>query len=216
MYPNGSMAFDDSHNAYGMELGITYQPFNALTVSANPSYTINNDKLQFVENIDFNGTPRYLNGKIEQRTLGMSLRVNYTINPDLTIQYWGQPFVSRGRYSNFKLVTDPLAKDFDDRITAFNDDQISLTDEIYSVDENLDGNVDYNFNDPDFSLVQFRSNLVFRWEYIPGSEIYLVWSQDISRSGNPQAELFQNLEDNIFGEKPKNIFLIKVTYRFVR
>src|SRR5690606_21765009 len=168
-------------------------------VSANPSYTINNDKLQFVENIDFNGTPRYLNGKIEQRTLGMSLRVNYTINPDLTIQYWGQPFVSRGRYSNFKLVTDPLAKDFDDRITAFNDDQISLTDEIYSVDENLDGNVDYNFNDPDFSLVQFRSNLVFRWEYIPGSEIYLVWSQDISRSGNPQAELFQNLEDNIFG-----------------
>jgi hypothetical protein len=146
----------------------------------------------------------------------MSLRANYTINPDLTIQYWGQPFVSRGRYSNFKQVTDPLAKNFDDRITPYNDNQISLADNTYSVDENLDGNVDYTFSDPDFSLVQFRSNLVFRWEYIPGSEIFLVWSQDISQSGNPQGELFENLGDHIFGEKPKNIFLLKVTYRFVR
>ena len=216
IFQNSNMAFDNSRSTYSMELGITYQPINALSFSANPSYTINNDKLQFVDNIDFNGAPRYLNGKIEQRTLSMSLRANYTINPDLTIQYWGQPFVSRGRYSNFKQVTDPLAKNFDDRITPYNDNQISLADNTYSVDENLDGNVDYTFSDPDFSLVQFRSNLVFRWEYIPGSEIFLVWSQDISQSGNPQGELFENLGDHIFGEKPKNIFLLKVTYRFVR
>lgn len=216
MFQNGNMAFDNSHAAYGVEFGMTYQPLNSLTVSANPSYAINNDKLQFVDNLDFNGSPRYLNGKIEQRTLSMSLRVNYTINPNLTIQYWGQPFVSRGRYANFKLVTDPLAKNFDDRITPFNDNQISLSENIYSVDENLDGIVDYKFGDPDFSVVQFRSNLVFRWEYIPGSEIFLVWSQDISQTGNAKEELFQNLEDHIFGQKPKNIFLIKATYRFVR
>jgi hypothetical protein len=84
------------------------------------------------------------------------------------------------------------------------------------VDENLDGIVDYKFGNPDFSVVQFRSNLVFRWEYIPGSEIFLVWSQDISQTGNAKEELFQNLEDHIFGQKPKNIFLIKATYRFVR
>lgn len=216
MFQNGNMAFDNSHAVYGVEFGMTYQPLNSLTVSANPSYAINNDKLQFVDNLDFNGSPRYLNGKIEQRTLSMSLRVNYTINPNLTIQYWGQPFVSRGRYANFKLVTDPLAKNFDDRITPFNDNQISLSENIYSVDENLDGIVDYKFGDPDFSVVQFRSNLVFRWEYIPGSEIFLVWSQDISQTGNAKEELFQNLEDHIFGQKPKNIFLIKATYRFVR
>jgi hypothetical protein len=58
--------------------------------------------------------------------------------------------------------------------------------------------------------------LVVRWEYTPGSEIYLVWSQDLSQSGNPQENLYQDLNDNIFNNvKPQNIFLIKATYRFI-
>ena len=146
----------------------------------------------------------------------MSLRLNYTINPNLTIQYWGQPFISRGRYSNFKHVTNSLEKTFENRFTAYSDNQITLSDDLYSVDENLDGAVDFTFDDPDFSFIQFRSNLVVRWEYIPGSEIFLVWSQDISRSGDPQEGLFRSLNDNVFGgEKPMNIFLVKATYRFV-
>ena len=117
---------------------------------------------------------------------------------------------------NFKHVTDPMAKNFDDRITSYTGDQISFADDTYSVDENLDGNVDFTFGNPDFSFIQFRSNLVVRWEYIPGSEIFLVWSQDQSQSGNPQDKLLNSLGDNIFGEsKPQNIFLLKATYRFV-
>ena len=142
--------------------------------------------------------------------------LNYTINPNLSIQYWGQPFISTGNYSEFKHVSDPLAAEFNDRFTPYSDEQLSLTDNVYSVDENLDGNVDFSFDNPDFSFVQFRSNLVVRWEYIPGSEIFLVWSQDISQSGDPSQSLFAGLEDNLFnGERPTNIFLIKATYRFV-
>ena len=201
---------------YAIEAGFTYQPTNALQISAFPEYSINNDQLQFIDNIDFNAYTRYLNGEIEQRTLSMSLRLNYTINPNLTIQYWGQPFISRGRYSNFKHVTNSLEKTFENRFTAYSDNQITLSDDLYSVDENLDGAVDFTFDDPDFSFIQFRSNLVVRWEYIPGSEIFLVWSQDISRSGDPQEGLFRSLNDNVFGgEKPMNIFLVKATYRFV-
>ena len=128
----------------------------------------------------------------------MSFRLNYTINPNLSIQYWGQPFISQGRYSEFKHVTNPLASNFNDRITSYNSDQISLVDDTYFVDENLDGNTDFSFDNPDFSIVQFRSNLVIRWEYIPGSEIFLVWSQDISASGDPSQPLFTGLQDNIF------------------
>jgi hypothetical protein len=146
----------------------------------------------------------------------MSFRLNYTINPNLSIQYWGQPFISRGRYSNFKQVTNPLAKNFDDRVLYYSDEQISLSDGNYSVDLNSDGTSDFSFGDPDFSFIQFRSNLVVRWEYIPGSEIFLVWSQDLSRTGDPQEILFRSLNDTVFGgEKPLNIFLIKATYRFV-
>ncbi len=216
VFHNGTKAADDSFSFYSINFGITYQPFNALSISASPRYSINNDKLQFIDNIDVGGETTYLNGTIDQRTLSMSLRLNYTINPNLTIQYWGQPFISRGRYTDFKHVTNPLEKQFENRISQYQGSQISFADGLYNVDENLDSVTDFSFGNPDFSFVQFRSNLVLRWEYIPGSEVFLVWSQDLAQSGNSQSELFDDLKDNIFNdERPQNIFLIKATYRFV-
>lgn len=215
-FQNGNRAVDNSFSSYAVEFGVVYQPINALRISASPEYGINKNKLQYIDNLEVNGTTRYLNGTVDQRTLSMSFRLNYTINPNLTIQYWGQPFISRGRYTDFKEVSDPLAKDFNNRISQFSDAQVSLMNDVYSVDDNLDGTTDFSFDNPDFSFVQFRSNLVVRWEYTPGSEIYLVWSQDLSQTGNPQEMLFQDLQDTVFNkEKPQNIFLIKATYRFI-
>ena len=215
-FHNGRKALDNSIKTYYMEGGFVYQPINALRISVFPSLDINHDKLQFIDNFDdVNGSPRYLNGEINQRTLSMSVRLNYTINPNLTIQYWGQPFISRGRYSNFKNITAPVAKTFEDRFVQYTNDQTTLTDGTYAIDEDLDGVTDFSFDNPDFSFVQFRSNLVIRWEYIPGSEIFLVWSQDVSRSGDPTNGLLASLSENIFGQKPENIFLLKATYRFV-
>jgi len=215
-FHRGSWGGEDSYNSYSIEAGVVYQPFNALRVSAFPEYSINNDKLQFIDNLDVNGNPVYLNGEIAQRTLSMSFRLNYTINPNLTVQYWGQPFISTGRYSNFKNVTNATASQFVDRFDQFSSDQLSFAAGSYTVDEDLDGITDFSFDDPDFSFVQFRSNLVVRWEYIPGSEIFLVWSQDISQSGSPDESLLRGLNNNIFnGDRPQNIFLIKATYRFV-
>lgn len=216
MYHTGEKAVDNSFRSYYIEAGFVYQPINALRISAFPSLNINNDKLQYIDNFDdINGSPRYLNGEIQQRTLSMSFRLNYTINPNLTIQYWGQPFISRGRYSNFKHVSDASADVFEDRFTAYSGNQISFADDSYSVDDDFDGTEDFSFGNPDFSFVQFRSNLVLRWEYIPGSEVFLVWSQDVSQNGDPSEGLLPSLGDNIFGQKPQNIFLLKATYRFV-
>jgi hypothetical protein len=218
LYHNGKKGTDNSYSYYYIEGGLVYQPFNALRLSAFPSYSINNDKLQFIDNIDLGGEVRYLNGEIEQRTLSMSVRLNYTINPNLSIQYWGQPFISRGRYANFKHVTDPMAKVFENRVSQYSDAQLSFdeTEDRYLIDEDMNGSTDFDFSNPDFSVIQFRSNLVVRWEYIPGSEIFLVWSQDISQSGDPGQGLLSGLSQNLFGGmKPTNIFLIKATYRFI-
>ena len=215
---SGGKAFDNSNQFFNVNFGVNYQPMNALRISAFPSYNINKDKLQFVQNVDLaNGEVRYINGEIDQRTLSMSVRVNYTINPNLTIQYWGQPFISRGRYSNFKNITNAQALRFDNRFEQYNAAQIGLNTDTdnFEVDENIDGVTDFSFGNPDFAFVQFRSNLVLRWEYIPGSEIFLVWSQDISQSGNPQDGLFANLDNAILGSQPQNIFLVKLTYRFI-
>lgn len=209
-------AEDNAYNIHEYGLNITYQPVNALVISLGPSYEINKNKLQFVKNIKTDSDVRYLNATIDQRTLSMSLRVNYTINPDLTIQYWGQPFISRGQYSGFKFITAPLAGNFEDRFHTYSENQLSYNEEnqTYLVNENTNGTSTYSFADPDFSVVQFRSNLVLRWEYIPGSEIYFVWSQDITEAGDPRENLFRALDRNILGTQGQHIFLIKATYRF--
>jgi len=56
---------------------------------------------------------------------------------------------------------------------------------------------------------------VVRWEYIPGAEIYLVWSQGLTGLADPESNLFKGLETQILDQKPENIFLLKMTYRFV-
>jgi hypothetical protein len=68
--------------------------------------------------------------------------------------------------------------------------------------------MDYSFSNPDFSFVQFNSNLVLRWEYIPGSELFLVWSQGITSSISSSNGLFEGFETGILDERPQNIFLL--------
>jgi len=212
-----SQGKDKSFSYTEYDAGFTYQPINALTFSLSPNYSKNTSKTQFVTNTSFNNDPRYIMAQLDQRTLSASVRLDYNVNPNLTIQYYGQPFISRGKYKAFNRVTNPVAGSHHDRISAFSSAQInfnSVTDS-YFVDENIDGAPDYIISNPNFSFVQFRSNLVLRWEYIPGSEIFVVWSQGVTGNGNPGEDLFRGLDAQILGRKPENIFLIKATYRFV-
>ena len=164
---------------------------------------------------DFGDTTRYILGEIDQQTWSTSLRINYNINPNLTIQYYGQPFVARGRYQSFNYVKNAAAENLHDRVSWYRVNQITRTDSAYLIDEDNDGTTDYSFGNPDFSFVQFRSNLVARWEYIPGSEIYLVWSQGITGFGDPKETLTRNINNQILKKRPENTFLIKATYRFM-
>ncbi len=210
---SGAKQNNFSFQRYVMRL--RYQPFDALSVSINPEFEKNPNKTQYVTTTDFNGTPRYITANIDQQTLSASIRLNYNINPNLTIQYYGQPFISRGRYKEFNFVNNSIADDLGERVTLYNDNQISFANGVYSVDEDENGTIDYEIGDPDFSFVQFRSNLVVRWEYIPGSEIFLVWSQGVTGLGDPRDHLFRSLDNQILGKKPENIFLLKATYRFI-
>ena len=144
--------------------------------------------------------------------------MNYTILPNLTIQYYGQPFISRGRYESFKFITDPLAKSFTDRFEVYDNQQIFWDEKgsDYLIDENRDGVIDYSIGQPDFNFMQFRSNLVLRWEYVPGSEFFLVWSQNTTQFGDPADSLLPSLQQNLFSEQAHNIFLVKLTYRFLK
>lgn len=196
------------------------QPSNAFNLSVRADYSTNWRKQdQFVTVVQVNDRSRYIVSEVNQKTINYTLRLDYNITPDLTIQYYGQPYITRPVYSNFGTVKDPLNTLYDARFHRFTASEISKTnDGTYSIDENHDGITDYSFNNPNFNFIQFRSNLVARWEYKPGSELYLVWSQgntpDVDIESN--TTLNNNLFTNLFDGKGRNIFLLKATYRLTR
>ena len=200
--------------------GLTYQPINALRISLSGSYGYDFRKQdQFVTNENYNDGIRSIVGGLKQETIRFTGRLTYNITPDLTLQYYGQPFITRPLYDNFAYVSDPLAKQYNDRFTTFVPGQIIFDNNVYSIDENRDGIIDYSFRKPDFNFVQFRSNMVLRWEYKPGSEFYLVWSQSNTADAFNELDtpIFRSLVDNAFaGDASRNIFLVKATYRFLR
>ena len=197
-------------------IGLTIQPTNALNISLRPTISRNDRLMQYVTTTDFEGATRYIVSSLDQNTLSMTVRLNYNITPNLTVQYYGQPFITRVRYFDFKRITNPTADLFHDRYFPLEAEiSFDADTDTYSVDENMDRAIDYTFGTPDFSFIQFRSNLVARWEYTPGSELFLVWTQNTTNSGDPREDIFPDLTDNIFNNKATNIFLIKWTYRFL-
>jgi hypothetical protein len=195
------------------------QPLDAMSISFSTGYNRYWRKQdQWVTETTFNGQTRTIVGAVEQNTLRFTLRLNYNITPDLTVQYYGQPFITRPKYKDFGYVVDPLNKEFSQRFHQFTPGEISFENDEFLVDENRDGVTDYTFGKPDFNFVQFRSNLVVRWEYIAGSEIYLVWSQGNTPDafGDLDRPLHTSLFDNLFDQQGRNIFLVKMTYRFLR
>ena len=210
--------FDKTVRVQEFSTGLTVQPLDALRFSLYPGYSRAWRKQdQFVAQTSFEGAQRVIVSEVEQRSFSLTTRLNYNITPDLTIQYYAQPFIFRARYQHFGHVTDPLHKQYDDRFHRYDAQQLTGTGDSYSVDENRDGAPDYSFDTPDFNFIQFRSNLVVRWEYIPGSEVFLVWSQGSTPDafGDLETPLVRSLFDNVFEQRPQNIFLVKFTYRFL-
>lgn len=196
---------------YSLQPGVTYTPINALKLSAKFNYSRNKNDLQYIATATDGDRKRYILGKIDQYTMGITFRADYNITPELSIQYYGSPFASVGKFSDFKNVTNPKAVDYNDRFSALNP---TLNGNAYEVSDSHNGVVNYKFDNPNFDFSQFRSNLVLRWEYRPGSQFYLVWSQDRTAFVQPGSQaLGANLSGlrNIF---PNNIILAKFNYWF--
>ena len=211
--------FDNSVRGRDLELNIIAQPLNALRLTVSGNYSDNwRRQDQFVSSFNQGNTINTIVGEVKQKTLRFTGRVSYNITPDLTLQYYGQPFITRPLYSKLAYVSDPLAKNYDNRFQALTTNEISFNNDQYSLDQNADGISEHTFDKPDFNFVQFRSNLILRWEYKAGSEFYLVWSQGNTPDANSDltTPLASSLWKNAFAEQGRNSFLVKCTYRFLR
>lgn len=197
-------------------IGIRWQVADALNVSLNPGYTLHDAGVQWVESVDFGNEKRHIIGAIDQVTTQLTFRLSYNLTPDFTIECYAMPFISAGNYSDFRYVSNPRAGIYKDRYAPIRDDQIvyDAENEVYTVDENRDGVTDYSFDQPGFNVFDFNSNLVLRWEYLPGSTLYLVWSQNRNEYFSNGTFRFGDDIQTLFSETyPHDVLLLKFSYR---
>jgi hypothetical protein len=136
-----------------------------------------------------NDTTHYTFARLDQTTLSVTTRLNYTMTPNLSLQFYGQPFTSNGGYSNWRELNDPRAEKYADRFKPYAGDPGG------------------------FTFKQFRSNTVLRYEYKPGSTIFLVWAQGRQDSGDRVNDFsFGRDFQDIFKQHPDNTLLLKVSY----
>jgi hypothetical protein len=154
----------------------------------------------------------YLLGRMRRDTFESTIRLDYNFSPEITLSYYGNLYLTTGRYTEFKLVTYPRADRLESRYFRFRDDEamrlsgdrLQLTYSGWPL----------HLDDPDFNYRSFRSNLVLRWEYKPGSTLYVVWSHDRNDSEIEHvAHLLRDVER--LAEIPaNNTLLIKASYWF--
>jgi hypothetical protein len=161
---------------------------SAVSLTAGLRLSRNRADSQWVEKVT-DTRDHFVFGHLEQTTVAATLRVNYTIAPRLSIQLYGEPFVSAGDYSRFKELVNGRAGRYEDRYALF----------AYS-------------GTPDFNYKSFRTTNVLRWEYRPGSALFVVWQQ--AREDTSEAGDFRFGRDfrNVFRVPGRNVFLVKLTH----
>jgi hypothetical protein len=185
-----------------------------LRIGVTGTFEGNHDELQYVATRDLLLTgKRYILATIDQKTLGLTFRVDLNLSPEFSVQYYGSPFISRGTYSELKRVTDPEAKNYEDRFALYQNPV--LYDGVYDLSD-YDGGwpAFYSVDNPDFNFHQFRSNLVAKWEYRLGSFIYFVWSSERTGSNSSSSASIGDSYRYLGDVFPNNIFLIKLNYWF--
>jgi hypothetical protein len=181
-------------SGYWINPGTDLKLGSQLSASVGFNYSRDINDSQWHSNFGVSGldTTHYTFAKLDQKTLSLTTRMNYTATPNLSFQFYGSPFISTGTYSNWRELNNPRAADYDDRFKPF-----------------------LGHGDPGgFSFKEFRSNTVVRYEYRPGSTLFLVWAQGRTTSGAPDEFSFGRGIQNVFDTHPSNTFLVKLSYWF--
>lgn len=187
----GSLNFfwlKDRHGAWQGDLSpsVTFRPSSALSISAGVGFNRNHSQSQWITNLVSTDGPRYVFGRLDQTTMRVTTRVNYTITPTLSLQVYAQPFISAGDYSGFKELANGRSKAYEGRYRPF----------------------DYQSN-PDFNIRSFRTTNVLRWEYRPGSALFVVWQQGRDHFVPMGDFEFSRGFGDLFDAPSTNTFLIK-------
>lgn len=151
------------------------QPSDNVVLTFSPRYSTSRSGDQYVTAtsvLPYGPTygTRYLFADLEQRELSMEARVDWTFTPTLSLQLFAQPLISSGDYLEYKQLSAAETYDF----LSLDPTSVAGTQEV---DFDNDGTPDFSFTDRDFNVRSLIGNVVLRWEYRPGSTVFLVWQR---------------------------------------
>ncbi len=208
---------ESGSKSYGLNLDINWKPSDNFSLSLSPGFNWNFPDVQWVGAFSDSGATRtygtrYVFGEMRQITFSSSFRANWTFSPVLSLQVYVQPLISSGNYSHFKYLARGNSYDF--REFGGGSSSLGFENGFYSGNADGDGPAEsLSWYNPDFTITSLRGNAVLRWEYLPGSTFFLVWTQ--SRFGYENIgdiRFNKPFPDRFLNNQPDNIFLAKLTY----
>ncbi len=176
-----------------------------LAVAPSASWWRNSQ--QFVAAVETTEGERFVAGDVLQSSASVTVRAGHAFTSNLTLQLYAQPFLSAGEYSRLGEVVAAGASTRRERIRSFDGVTVVNGDMRASTPRGS-----LSFERPDYTFAEVRSNAVLRWQYRPGSALFVVWSQERTHEGDatgfepaPQARALLERDGT-------NVFLLKVSH----
>jgi hypothetical protein len=190
-------SFTDEGKTYGTSLDpyVNFRLSPQFQLNVGAGFRRDHNNTQWFGNFtDAANVTHYSFGHLNQRTTAMYVRANYTMTPDLTFELYGQPFSARGTYTDLReLSATPDADSYDARFQPYVPPLTARR---------------------SFKVTELITNSVVRWEYRPGSTLFVVWQH--GRQGPAPTDRFDQSWTRDFRElldvHPDNTFLVKVAY----
>jgi hypothetical protein len=209
---------------WSTNLNFGIRPGANVEIQVGPNFTRGRTVAQYLTSVLDNTSTRtagrrYVFGELDQTTLSVDTRLNLTVAPGLSLELYAQPFLSSGDYSDLMELRAPRSFEFD-RYGKEGGTIARGTDGRFTIDPDGNGQAaSFILADPDFDFRSLRGNAVLRWEWRPGSTIFLVWQQNRAAQLTPLSGAngigeFAWRADarELFDLRPDNIFIIKATY----
>ncbi|HEY3012095.1 MAG TPA: DUF5916 domain-containing protein [Gemmatimonadales bacterium] len=211
---HGNHYREDREQSWSARAALEWKPGARLSLRLEPQIERIGTSAQYVDTFDdvLAATTfghRYVFADLKQTTVSASLRLNWIFTPRLSLEVYAQPLLSSGQYTGFKELARPSSYEF----TGYPDPAPTADPDRIVVDPDGAGPAaSHEIDDPNFSLASLRGNAVLRWEYSPGSTLFLVWTQNRSDTETIGSFRTGRALGRLFDARADNIFLVKVSY----
>jgi len=174
---------------YGL-LSLIWRPVSSLEITPSIlGYVVRNEETAVVSGgqvatVSTGGGTYSLFADRDLDEVDLELRGTFTFTRTLSLQFFLQTLIARGGYTAYRALVS--STEFDDAI----------------------GSVpDYDFNQ-----AVFNANVLLRWEYLPGSTLYLVWTQSRYGDSGVPATSYRDRFRELFTLPHEDVVYVKASY----